>query len=479
MLKVVLFGTHPHQYNGYSKVVYELTRRLGMFDDIKLYVYGFQRFVNIPNHRGDIPASVEIYDAASKEDPKAQGFGFNDVRDYIKEVQPDIVIIYNDMMVLTTILNQLRLSKTEDKIEFKTIAYIDQVYLCQKKEFIKFVNENADYAMLFTKYWEDTIIEQGITIPTGYLQHGFSKDMFFPIPKHIARAYFNLNPDDFILMNLNRNQPRKRWDTCLKAFAEIVSRYPKEPIKLLIGTSQKGAWDLIDIFERELKKRNVEIQDGLKHLIFIDRPQGIDDTGINVLYNCADIGINTCDGEGFGLCNFEQAALGIPQIVPNLGGFMDFFSTDRAELINPKIAFYIDSTRDAVAGEALMCDYNDFVEAIERYYFDKTLRETHGSACREYIIKNYSWDDITLKLRDICYNVCKTTVPTSKTLNVMDEVERLDVIPEDRQVQSEINASSIPSIKENKRKKLKGNMKEIIKLQKKLARLISNDASPN
>jgi hypothetical protein len=29
--------------------------------------------------------------------------------------------------------------------------------------------------------------------------------------------------------------------------------------------------------------------------------------------------------EGFGLCNFEHAALGIPQVVPRIGGFLDFF----------------------------------------------------------------------------------------------------------------------------------------------------------
>ena len=42
------------------------------------------------------------------------------------------------------------------------------------------------------------------------------------------------------------------------------------------------------------------------------------------MYNVGDIGINTCDGEGFGLCNFEQAGVGVPQIVPKVGGFLDF-----------------------------------------------------------------------------------------------------------------------------------------------------------
>jgi len=31
----------------------------------------------------------------------------------------------------------------------------------------------------------------------------------------------------------------------------------------------------------------------------------LSDFDINVLYNVADLGINTADGEGFGLCNFE------------------------------------------------------------------------------------------------------------------------------------------------------------------------------
>lgn len=35
----------------------------------------------------------------------------------------------------------------------------------------------------------------------------------------------------------------------------------------------------------------------------------MNDFDINVLYNVADVGINSADGEGFGLCNFEQGCL--------------------------------------------------------------------------------------------------------------------------------------------------------------------------
>lgn len=46
------------------------------------------------------------------------------------------------------------------------------------------------------------------------------------------------------------------------------------------------------------------------NLIFIgNRAQRMSDFDVNVLYNVADVGINSADGEGFGLCNFEQGCL--------------------------------------------------------------------------------------------------------------------------------------------------------------------------
>jgi hypothetical protein len=85
--------------------------------------------------------------------------------------QPDICIVYNDMVVVTNVINQLY--KVENR-KFKIIVYIDQVYLHQKKDYIKFLNENVDFILDFTPYWEDCVKEQGITLPTDYLQHGFN-----------------------------------------------------------------------------------------------------------------------------------------------------------------------------------------------------------------------------------------------------------------------------------------------------------------
>lgn len=472
--RVLIFGTHPNQYNGYSKVVYELIHCLAKREDLHITVYGFQKFNVLPNHRVDIPSNVELYDAYEKEDPKQQGFGIEQIRSFVNQNKPDICIVYNDMMILHQVITKLGLCKTEDKMDFKIIAYIDQVYLNQKKEFIEFINANADFGLLFTEYWQKTIVEQGLKLPSDFLPHGFNPNIYYPIPKKLARLYYGMKEEDFIILNLNRNQPRKRWDTCLKAFAEIVSRYPNEPIKMIIGTALQGAWNLIEIFERELKKRNCTLEDGMKHVIVLDRPQKVTDEETNILYNVADLGINTCDGEGFGLCNFEQAALGIPQIVPRLGGFLDFFDDSNSIMTEPKIAYYVDHSRDMVAGEALMCNYIDFTEAIEKYFFDKELMKLHGDASRSKILNDYKWQSISDKLYNIIYTVLGKTPPTQETQqSLINEVEKIDTDTLQKLVpQPTTNAVATPT-----KLKLKKRNKEIERLQKKLAKLQNNDNS--
>ena len=428
MRKVLFFGTHPKQFNGYSKVVYELAQCLVNYDDIELMIYGFQNFYHNPKHRTDIDPRIKIYDVFANENPKGKGFGVKEVNDVVKLYDPDVCIIYNDMVVVSSLVSELRKIPNP---KFKIIGYIDQVYLNQKKMFIEFINKNIDVSMLFTKSWETCIKEQGVKTPTCYLPHGINPQTFYPVPKFLARKFFNLSVDDFIILNLNRNQPRKRWDICLKAFAELVSRYPDSPIKMIIGTSLQGEWNLVELFERELEKRNMTLEQGIKHLIVLDNPQKNTDEETNVLYNVADVGINTCDGEGFGLCNFEQAAVGIPQVVPRLGGFMDFFDDECAMMCDPQMAYYVGSSKEFVGGEALLVSYMDVADHIETYYLDKMLREKHGKLLREKILREYQWKDITKKLHSIIEDTLKDTPKeaaeiTEEVKNLVKDVEAVD-----------------------------------------------------
>ena len=410
-MKICICATHFEQYNGYSKVAYELVKRLCLHDGINVTYFGFQNFPSsAPKQGRSLPGSVVVYDAFKHEDPSknGKGFGIESVKDYFTENEFDAVIIYNDMIVINAFLDKLK--EIPDR-KFKIIAYLDQVYLYQKRHFIRSVNENCDGVMAFTPEWKDSLVEQGITLPIIDLRHGIDKKTYFPIPQRLARKYFGLSETDFIVMNLNRNQPRKRWDICLKAVADAVSRVHDSDndrtFKFLIATALTGAWNLLEVYERELKKRGMTLEQGKKHLIVIDAPQKLSDEEVNILMNCADVGINTCDGEGFGLCQFEQAFLGIPQIVPKLGGFVDFLGEDRAFLCDPILNYYIDGYRDGVGGEAQICDYSDFTEGMIVLYKNPEMRKEYGDKSRNYINETaeYDWDVLASKLKEFIKSI--------------------------------------------------------------------------
>lgn len=421
--KVLFFATNVRQYNGYSYAIYELAMELSKKKDIELTLYGFQNFYKNANHLRDLPDNVYEYDAYANEEPKQAGFGFDQITEFVTVNQPDVCIIYNDMVVVSNVMDKLY--KVPNK-KFKIIVYIDQVYLHQKKEYISLLNDKADFVLAFTKYWEECALAQGITLPTDYLQHGFNPMIHYPFPKHLARQYYSLKKDDFIILNLNRNQPRKRWDICLQAFAEIVSRHQDKPVKLLIATALQGSWNLLDVYERELKKRGLTLEQGMKHVIMIDNPQQLSDEEVNILYNLADIGINTCDGEGFGLCNFQQAAIGIPQVIPAIGGFLDFFDKDTASMIEPVINLYIESSRDGVGGESQLCSYKGFVDAIDAYLKNPKLMEEHGKNAREKILRDYKWTDLGDKLHRIINDVVHPEL-FSNVIDLSEDTEEISL----------------------------------------------------
>ena len=163
-----------------------------------------------------------------------------------------------------------------------------------------------------------------------------------------------------------------------------------------------GGWDLGELILSECRKYNLNVQDFHKHIIILQNPQQITDFEINVMYNVGDVGINTCDGEGFGLCNFEQAGVGVAQIVPHIGGFRDFFvKNENSLLIDPSQTYYCDHGRDYVGGEPEVCNVNDFVKGLDYYYENRGVLEKHGIAARKKILTNYQWKNIGKKFYEI------------------------------------------------------------------------------
>jgi D-inositol-3-phosphate glycosyltransferase len=398
-LKLLLVSTHTQQFTGYSKVSYNLIQQLSKLPWLEITHYGFQKMPNAPPNYRPYPSNVDVIDAAAteKQGQPQQGFGFTALPDVIRKKQPDVVIIFNDMSVNAKFLEEIR--KSGIPRSFKVWVYCDQVYTTQLQGYLDILNRDADRVFAFSSYWKKCLKDQGITRPLDVILHGFDSKMFFPLPKELVRKQVGIPTDAFVLMNLNRNQPRKRYDILIMAFVELVVKYPTKPIFLMCicDKGEKGGWWLFELFQRELKLRNVPVEMFGNRLMVSAQDMSFKDEDINMFYNIADVGVNTADGEGWGLCNFEQMGCAIPQVVGDIGGFKEFCNSENSVLVKPKYRYYHPTAHSPVGGEAEACDPHDFCLAMEEYLMDSEKRANHGRKARETVL-SYTWEKATTRL---------------------------------------------------------------------------------
>lgn len=395
-LKFMLVGTHAHQTTGYSKVTYHMIQELSKCDDIELYHFGFQKFMAQPPNYRLYPTNVDVYDPmeAEKTDaaPKEMGFGFSQLPTYVKKVKPDVMMIYNDAGVICQFLDKLTNELKPEERTYKLIIYLDQVYEIQRPMFLARIEQDADMYFTFTEYWKQTLAKQGVKKPIHVLRHGFDPTQFKPIDRGAARRKHGIPENLFIFLNLNRNTPRKRHDLVVQAFAHLVARNPTKPLALLevCDNGDTGGYPIQEIFLRTLDSLNVPIQQHAHKLMISKQSLTYTDELINDLYAMSDVGITAADGEGFGLCHFEAMGIGIPQVVPLLGGFRDFCTPDNSQIVKPKYKQYLSLGSSSIGGIAELVDPVELSIAAENYVLDTELRERHGAAARKTVLA-YEW----------------------------------------------------------------------------------------
>ena len=388
-IKVMIVSTHINQVNGYSKVAMNIINQLSANKWIQIIHFATQQISNT-NIGRKYPTGVKVIDGSVLEKQKALGYGFSELPSVILSEKPDIVFIYNDIAVVCGYIEEIR--KAIQKRFFKIWAYVDMVYEAPQQGLIDTINRDIDRIFCFTKTWKDQLKSQGLTRPVDVMNHAADNTSLRPIPREIARQSIGLPRDVFLFTSLNRNIPRKRLDLLIMSFVKLIIRFPMKPIFLLIvsNSNDKGGFPLFEIFARELQLAGVTTETfGNRLLITLDNNRYTDDD-INIIYNCGDVGVSCAEGEGFGLCTFEQMSLGIPQIVPKVTGHLEYCNEDNSQIVVPKTRYYIPQAYNTVTGQAHMVDPEDVSKAMERYVFDEDLRKLHGKLAKEKA-SEYTW----------------------------------------------------------------------------------------
>jgi len=391
MKKVLFYCSYPFQTNGYARIGNNITNYLASHDDVEIYYFGITSSPLTSVHRFVHPR-IKLIDVTN-ESPSNNPFGDDLIVKKIQDIQPDIVFLYNDILVISRIINQIN---TISSRHFKIYTYIDLVYAFENSDVISFINQSTDKFFVFSETWENNLKEIGIDSSKIFvLKHGIENSKIFKVETDIARKYLGLNQDDFIILNLNRNTHRKGIDLTIRAFFIFLKKHDANPkIKLFLnGIFEQSSYPIFEIIKIECFKHKLNVKEVLSNN-FLFNQKMLTDVEVNYLYNSSDVGINTCFGEGFGLCNLEHASVGKPQVCTKTGGLKDIFNEGHVQLLEPVTKIYNPSSLEQTGGYMEIGNELDFANALDYYYSNKNLRNEDGKYYEYMIAIKYDWNRI-------------------------------------------------------------------------------------
>jgi glycosyltransferase involved in cell wall biosynthesis len=379
MAKILWYGDACSN-TGFGRVTHSVLEHLSK--DHEVCVLGI-------NYTGD-PHShpYKIYPACAGG--SQDRFGINRIPEILQKEKPDVVICLNDIWVVNQFWERCHFLK--DELKFKFIAYFpvdSESYYPDMLQHMPF----WDLAITFTVNCAHRILSHGVNIPRlGVLPHGVDNDRFYPIDKKEAREQIGLPLDKFIVFNGNRNQPRKRIDLTIQAFAEFAVDKPDTMLYLHMGAKDLG-WDVMPLFHREMTKRGLDDKHRLiltsPNMNYMDAPP---DTLLNTIYNACDVGFNTADGEGWGLVSFENASCRKPQVVPNHTACKDIWE-GAAQLMDIS-TWVVDKDLGVERG---LIDVKHAAQLLTELYTNSSIYDEVADACYAVTQRpEYRWESVAM-----------------------------------------------------------------------------------
>ena len=326
-------------------------------------------------------------------------FGEQRIREIVEIEKPDVIFSINDMWILNAQYNQIKDHHKNKKFKFVGYSPMDSY------GWVGCIADTAndwDGIISYTQFGAREFIQSGITKPIAVVPHGVTPGQFYPKDKKECRKELNLKEDIFIVFNGNRNQFRKRIDITIAAFAQFAKDKPDTQLYLHMGKKDQG-WDIMHLFDRDMKRQGLDPNNRIILTADTEQPPNVEVDMLNTIYNCADVGINTCKGEGWGLVNFEHAACRVAQVVPGHTSCKEIFEGYGRLIKCP----HIDT--DTNYGREMPCPSTEhLVEILNDLYENRSKLDATSELCYERALeKQFTWEVIGAQFAGIFQDVIK------------------------------------------------------------------------
>lgn len=392
--KVLWVGDSPDCPSGFGRATREILDRLRFEYDVA--VLGI-------NYRGDPhPYPYPVYTALIEQEP----FGTRRLHEICKREKPDVIVLQNDGWNIPGYIQMLLARKKNGEYHFPEHAAIPVVAAVpvDGKNFQGEWLHGVALTIFWTQFALDEARAGGFAGFADVIPLGVDLSTYHPVDRDEAITRLKLDSirDKFIVGNVNRNQPRKRWDLTIEYFAEWVKTYKIKDAYLFLHAAPTGDAGISVI---QLAKYH-----GVLEMLALRDPDpydGISEEQMRDTYNCFNIDISTTQGEGFGLTTLEAMACGVPCIVPDWSALGDWAKRGAWEV--PCTSTCIGSPFVNVIGG--VPDKKQFVLAMQRLYLDKKAHTQNSTAALECAKQpQFRWGNIGERWVQVLDSVLATPV---------------------------------------------------------------------
>lgn len=331
------------------------------------------------NYRGDPHEHpYPIYAAA----PGGDAFGIGRMVWMCDRFKPDVICIQQDGWNLPQYVQMLKQFKEHAGIPIVAVVAVDGI------NFDGRWLEGIAHAIFWTQFGLKEARKGGYTGPGSVVPLGVDLEAYTPLDRMETRKKHGLEilEDAFVVGNVNRNQPRKRWDLMVRYFAGWIHDRKIRDAYLFLHTAPTGDTG-IDVV------RLTKYYDVMDRVILVEPPvfYGVSEEDMLDTYNIFDLYASTTQGEGMGLPAMEAMACNIPCLLPDWSGYGDW-AAGAASLV-PCTSTAIGSPYKNVIGGVV--DEAQFIEGMDLLYRDPIVRARTASAGLARVHEaRFRWEDI-------------------------------------------------------------------------------------
>jgi len=350
------------------------------------------------NYKGDPhPYDLRIFPTGFNNDI----YGVNRLQEFV-QWKPDIIFMLNDVWVIDIFLDTIR------KLFKDNLPEIVCYFPVDAEEHSEIWYRNFDIVTVpvtYTEFGRRVVIKAKpeLADKLKVIPHGVDQDMFYKLGKSRVVARQALLPahkefeNSFVVLSANRNQPRKKLDITLKAFALFAEGKPQN-VKLYMHCGVIDSSIDVGLLSQRYGMDTRLILTSLTRGI-----QRVTEEKLNLIYNSCDVGINTGLGEGWSLTQIEHAITGAPQVVPDHSACREIFK-DCGVLVPAKTSFMFDN----IMTVGKLVTPEDVAEALEKIYTDKEYYDLLSKkSIEKFSAPEYQWSTIAEQWWNIFEGVVK------------------------------------------------------------------------